>query len=193
MADVRYKNNTVYFTFKDVDLPFTAKGDVSLFVSDSLVEKYFKNNPQSETVNFTYEVQVNGKNTGVTKTWTLKKPSPTLPTAASYEKSSGGYTEESGDQAGRGTIYYEIQISTLLRHNNEMVIYDMPDANLELDKKSNLNVHFSPRPGQKTMLFTPLGHGGSRKNVNHTRGQMSVSFTVILTRVPILTNLPSCF
>lgn len=157
MADVRYKNNTVYFTFKDVDLPFTAKGDVSLFVSDSLVEKYFKNNPQSETVNFTYEVQVNGKNTGVTKTWTLKKPSPTLPTAASYEKSSGGYTEESGDQAGRGTIYYEIQISTLLRHNNEMVIYDMPDANLELDKKSNLNVHFSPRPGQKNNAIYSFG------------------------------------
>lgn len=157
LADVRYKNKTIYFTFKDVDLPFTAKGDVSLFVSDSKVEKYFKDNPQSEKVDFTYEVQVNGKNTGVTKTWTLKKPSPTLPTAVSYEKSSGGYSEKSGDQAGRGTIYYEIHISTLLRHHNEMVIYDMPDANLELDKKSNLAVYFSPRSGYKNNTIYNFG------------------------------------
>ncbi len=176
LADVRYKNKTIYFTFKDVDLPFKAIGSVSLFVSDSKVEKYFKDNPQSEKVDFTYEVQVNGKNTGVTKTWTLKKPSPTLPTAVSYEKSSGGYSEESGDQAGRGTIYYEIQISTLLRHNNEMVIYDMPDVNLELDKKSNLAVYFSPRAGYKNYAIYYFGSWNSPEKCKSYAGSGECKF-----------------
>ena len=157
LADVRYSGNTIYFTFKDVDLPFKANGSVSLFVSDSSVEKYFKDHPRSEKVDFTYEVQVNGKPAGVEATWTLTKPSSAPPTAVNYKKLSGGYSEKSGDQAGRGTIYYEIQISTLLRHHNEMVIYDMPDANLELDKKSNLAVYFSPRSGYKNNTIYNFG------------------------------------
>lgn len=153
LADVRYKDKTIHFIFKEVDLPFKAHGDVSLFISDWKAEKYFKDNPSAKTVDFTYEIQINGKPTGITSTWTLAKIGPKLPTAVEYEKGNGGYRESDGDSPGRGNIYYEIDISTLLRHNNEMVIYDMPDVNLEFDQEESLGVYFSPRYGQKKDLI----------------------------------------
>lgn len=149
LADVRYKDKTIHFIFKEVDLPFKANGNVSLFISDWKAEKYFKDNPSAKTVDFTYEIQINGKPTGITSTWTLAKPAPKAPTAVDYEKLSGGYEESNGDSPGRGNIYYEIYVSTLLRHNNEMVIYDMPDVNLEFDQEHGLDVYFPPRYGQK--------------------------------------------
>ncbi|MDY5159970.1 SpaA isopeptide-forming pilin-related protein [Actinotignum urinale] len=149
LADVRNQNNVVYLTFKDIDLPFTAKGNVPLYVSSYKAEEYFRSNPGVEQVEFSYDLHVNGKPTGATQTWTLKKALASAPADFSAKKLSSGYTESGNDQPGRGTIYYEIHASTKLRHNNEMVIYDMPDVNLELDDSRSLQVYFTPRAGIK--------------------------------------------
>lgn len=150
LADVRNAKNVIYFTFKDIDLPFKAHGEVSLFVSSSNAKKYFEAHPEKEQVEFSYEIQINGAPTGKIYNFTLKKAKPTLPSTFDPEKSAGSYSEDkSKDAPGRGTIYYEIHASSKLRQNNEIVIYDMPDVNLALDWESGVDVYFAAQPGSK--------------------------------------------
>lgn len=150
LADVRNANNVIYFTFKDVDLPFKAHGDTSLFLSSYNVKKYFEEHPEKEQVEFSYEIQINGAPTGKIYNFVLKKAKPTLPSSFDPEKSAGSYSEDkSKDAPGRGTLYYEIHASSKLRQNNEIVIYDMPDVNLALDWERGVDVYFAAQPGSK--------------------------------------------
>lgn len=150
LADVRNSNNIIYFTFKDIDLPFKAKGEVSLYVSSYNAKKYFEEHPEKEQVEFSYEIQINGVPTGKIYNFVLKKEKPTLPSSFDPEKSAGGYSEDKDkDAPGRGTIYYEIHASSKLRQNNEIVIYDMPDVNLALDWNKGVTVYFAAQPGSK--------------------------------------------
>lgn len=149
LADVRNANNVIYFTFKDVDLPFKANGEVSLFVSSSNVKKYFEAHPEKEQVESSYEIQINGAPTGKIYNFTLKKEKPTLP-SFNPEKLAGKYSEDKDkDAPGRGTIYYEIYASSKLRQNNEIVIYDMPDVNLALEWEHGVGVYLSAQPESK--------------------------------------------